>query len=358
MITIDKLGWNSFFDLQFQAVKSDGLSVGRVLKEVRHQYTLYTTQGFVEGEVSGYFHFTVENRSDYPTVGDWVVFRSCDHFVQIEKVLERTSVFSRNRSGNKAEEQVIAANIDYLCVVSGLDGGRNYTLRGIERYITLAVDGGINPIIVLNKSDLCADKDIALLQARSVAEDIPIHLVSTVTKEGIDNLSMSFPEGASVAFTGPSGVGKSSLINCLVGTESAKTGKLRRSDLRGKHTTSHKELFFLQSGAMIIDTPGMRELQLWGSQNSLEDVYSEIHEAAQRCRFNDCSHRNEPGCAVLELLVDGSLEMERYENYLDLYSELAFIEPKVNENKKLVRKAKAKELSKLIRKSQRIPKRQ
>lgn len=358
MITLDKLGWNSFFNAQFQLVKNKRLSIGRVLKEVRHQYTLYTTQGFVEGEVSGNFHFTVENRSDYPTVGDWVAFGSSDSLVQIEKVLERTSVFSRNRSGNKAEEQVIAANIDYLCIVSGLDGGRNYTLRGIERYITLAVDGGITPVIILNKSDLCTDGEIALLQARSVAEDIPIHLVSSVTKEGIDDLSMSFPEGASVAFTGPSGVGKSSLINCLLGSETVKTGELRRCDLRGRHTTSHKELFFLKSGAMVIDTPGMRELQLWGSQDSLKEAYNEIHEAAQRCRFSDCSHRNEPGCAVLELLVDGSLEMERYENYLDLRSELAFIESNVKEKRNHERKAKAKELSKLIRKSQNIAKRQ
>lgn len=358
MISIDKLGWDSFFDIQFQSVKGEELDVGRVLKEERHRYTLCSAHGVVEGEVSGHFHFSVKSRSDYPTVGDWVTFRADDHLVQIESVLERKSVFSRNRSGSKAEEQVIASNIDYLCIVSGLDGGRNYTLRGIERYITLAIDGGIKPILVLNKSDLCIDREIALLQARSLAEDIPIYLVSTVTQEGIDDFAMCFPEGASVAFTGPSGVGKSSLINCLLGTSVQKIGVQRESDLRGRHTTSSKELFFLKSGAMLIDTPGMRELQLWGNRDSLDDTYSEIHEAAQRCRFKDCSHQNEPGCAVLEMLVDGSLEMGRYENYLDLRLELAAVEHVVKGKKSLERKAKGKELSKLIRESQKIPKRQ
>ncbi|NDV24131.1 ribosome small subunit-dependent GTPase A [Desulfovibrio sp. JC022] len=351
MMNINKLGWNSFFEDQFQTYREQGLSVGRVLREVRGQYTLYSAQGLISGDVSGHFHYRAIDRSDYPTVGDWVVFRQCADYAQIEHVLERRSGFSRNSAGSQAQEQVVAANIDYLCIVCGLDGGRNFNLRGIERYIAMAVEGGAKPIIVLNKADLCDDREIALLQAQSVAENIPIHMLSALTKEGVDEFSMSFEKGSTIAFSGQSGVGKSSLINCLLGMETLKTGNLRESDLRGKHTTTHKELFFLKSGAMVIDTPGMRELQLWGSRKSLDQTYGEIHEAAKNCRFRDCTHQNEPGCAVRELLIDGSLETERYENYSDMRAELAFIESKVDETKRHARKAKEKQLSKLIRKT-------
>lgn len=358
MFSMQELGWNPFFEDQFQPYKHQGFNVGRVVKESRHQYRIYTPQGVVNGDVSGHFQYTAINRADYPTVGDWVVIRQCDDYAQIEKVLTRASAFSRNRAGSETQEQVIAANIDYLCIVCGLDGGRNFNLRGVERYIAMTMEGGAKPIIVLNKADLCADKALALLQAQSVAEDLPIHVVSAMTQEGLETFSTSFRPGSTIAFTGHSGVGKSSLINALLGRSALKTGSLRESDLRGKHTTSHKELFFLESGAMVIDTPGMRELQLWGSRQSLDDTYGEIHEAAKRCRFNDCTHQNEPGCAVRELLIDGSLEMERYENYLDMRSELHFLESKVNEKKKHERKAKEKALSKCIRKSLKNNKRQ
>ncbi|QJB57046.1 ribosome small subunit-dependent GTPase A [Pseudodesulfovibrio sp. zrk46] len=357
MYSMEQLGWNAFFEDHFQPYKEQGLGVGRVLREVRHQYRIYTPQGIVDGDVSGHFQYTAIDRADYPTVGDWVVIRQHDDYALIEKVLPRTSAFSRNRAGTEVQEQVVAANIDYLCIVCGLDGGRNFNLRGIERYIAMTMEGGAKPVIVLNKSDLCADGELAMLQAQSVADAFPIHLVSALTHEGLEEFSMSFESGSTVAFAGHSGVGKSSLINTLLGRAELKTNSLRESDLRGRHTTTHKELFFLQSGAMVIDTPGMRELQLWGSQQSLNDTYSEIHEAAQRCRFNDCTHQNEPGCAVRELLIDGSVEMERYENYLDMRSELLFLESKRNEKKSHERKAKEKALSRLIRRSQKNHKR-
>lgn len=349
-MNIKMLGWNDFFELQFQPFKKQGLSVGRVFKEVRHLYTVYTAEGVLEGEVSGRFHFTATNKSDYPTVGDWVSLRQFDNCAVIENVLSRKSAFSRKSAGNETQEQVVAANIDHLCIVCGLDGGRNFNLRGIERYIAMTVEGGAAPVIILNKVDLCADREGILLQTQSISGDISVHMVSALTGEGMDNLSMGFNTGSTVAFTGHSGVGKSSLINCLLRQEALKTREVRGGDLRGRHTTTHKELFFLEGGAMVIDTPGMRELQLWGNEESLEETYGEIYEAAKRCRFADCSHQNEPGCAVQQLLIDESLDIRRYENYLDMRAELRFLESRVSEKKRLERKGKEKELSRFIRK--------
>ncbi|WP_319777626.1 ribosome small subunit-dependent GTPase A [Maridesulfovibrio sp.] len=352
MMNIKDLGWNIFFEEQFQPYKMQGFNIGRVSREVRGQYTLHTPQGTIDGDVSGHFHYTALNRSDYPTVGDWVIFRQCADYAQIEHVLDRASVFSRKSPGSENREQVVAANIDYLCIVCGLDGGRNFNLRSIERYIAMAVEGGAEPVLVLNKIDLCEDRELAMLQAGSVAENIPIHMVSAASKEGLNDFAMSFGKGSTLAFSGQSGVGKSSLINSLLGMDRLKTAGLRESDLRGRHTTTHKELFFLKNGAMVIDTPGMRELQLWGRQKSLDDTYSEIHEAAQRCRFRDCTHQDEPGCAVRELLIDGSLETERYENYTDMRAELSFIESKIDDKKRHAKKAKEKALSRMIRQHQ------
>ena len=349
-MNMEMLGWDDYFEHQFRQYTDRGVIAGRVFKEVRHLYTIYTAEGVLEGEISGRFHFTAMNRSDYPTVGDWVVLRRVDTYGIIEKVLSRKSAFSRKIAGNKTEEQVVVANIDHLGIVCGLDGGRNFNLRGIERYLAMTVEGGAAPVIVLNKVDLCADREAALLQAKRIPGDTPVYMVSALTGEGMAELSRGFGSGSTVAFTGHSGVGKSSLINHLLGREALRTNELRRHDLRGRHTTTHKELFFLEGGAMVIDTPGMRELQLWGNEESLEETYDEIYEAAKGCRFADCTHRNEPGCAVQQLLTEGSLDIGRYHNYLNMSAELQFLESRVSEKKRLERKRKEKELSRHIRK--------
>lgn len=344
-----QLGWNRFFDNQFLPFKEQGFIAGRVVREVRSLFTVTTEQGSVQAEVTGHFHHTAESRSDYPTIGDWVVLRPYDDFALIESVLARKSVFSRKSAGNETSQQVVAANIDYLCIVCGLDGGRNLNPRGIERYIAMALQGGAEPVIVLNKADLCSCRDDALFLAHSVSGSIPVYMVSALTGEGVDDMLTQFDSGITIAFTGRSGVGKSSLINSFLGTEALKTSRVRKGDQTGRHTTTHKELFFLDRDVMVIDTPGMRELQLWGSMESLEETYQDIHEAAGQCRFRDCTHRNEPGCAVRQMLTDGALETARYDNFLDMRAELDFLESKVNEKKRLERKGKEKDLSKKIR---------
>jgi len=350
MMKLSTLGWNKFFEKNFEYLKIQGLKPGRVVKESRHLYRVYFEEGQLQAEVSGHFHYTAVYKSDYPTVGDWVALRIVDNTAMIEKVLPRRSAFSRKAAGHEIEEQVVAANIDYLCIVCGLDGGRNFNLRGIERYLAMAREGGAQPVMVLNKVDLCTQRQQALLQARSVGGDIPVYLVSALDGEGTGELGMSFTTGSTVAFAGPSGVGKSALINKLMGADVQATGSQRDSDLRGRHTTTHKELFFLEGGAMVIDTPGMRELQLWGSEDGLEDTFSEIYEAARNCRFRDCTHQDEPGCGVVQLLEEGGLEVERYQNYLDMRAELKYLESRVSEKGRLERKNREKELSRIIKK--------
>ncbi len=344
------LGWNKFLEKSFEYLKVQGLKPGRVVKETRQLYRVYCEEGQLQAEVSGHFHYTAVNKSDYPTVGDWVALRIVDTTAMIEKVLPRRSAFSRKAAGNETEEQVVAANIDYLCIVCGLDGGRNFNLRGIERYLAMARDGGAKPVMVLNKVDLCTQRQEAFLQARSVGGDIPVYLVSALDGEGTGELGMSFGTGSTVAFAGPSGVGKSALINKLMGEDVQATGSQRDSDRRGRHTTTHKELFFLEGGAMVIDTPGMRELQLWGSEEGLENTFSEIYEAAKNCRFRDCTHQGEPGCRVEELLAEGGLDPKRYQNYLNMRAELNYLESRVSEKGRLERKNREKQLSRIIKK--------
>ncbi len=346
---IEALGWKASNEKDFEEFRKRGLIPARITREARHIYDADSGNGPLQAQVSGRFIFESESRADYPTIGDWVACRDGGEILIIEELLPRKSRFSRKEAGILTEEQIIASNIDYLCIVCGLDGGRNFNLRGIERYLSMAREGGASPAIVLNKCDIAEDRAKAVSEARNIAGDAQVIVVSALTGEGIDELLNKFEPFSTIAFSGPSGVGKSALVNSLLGTGRMRTGIQREDDLRGRHTTTHKELVVLKNGVMLIDTPGLRELQLWGGHDSLDSSFPEIAQAALNCRFSDCTHQNEPGCEVVELVESGAITEARYNNYLDMKSELAYLESRLSEKGHLDRKKKEKDLSRLVK---------
>ncbi|MBN2712621.1 MAG: ribosome small subunit-dependent GTPase A [Planctomycetes bacterium] len=313
---LEELGWSPLWANAFSADNSSNCVPARVLREHRGAYSLLCEAGEVQAEVSGRFRHSARMRRDFPTVGDWVAAEipHIDSRAVIHSVLPRHSAFVRRSAGTKGEEQVVAANVDTVFLVSGLD--HDFNLRRIERYLTLAYESGADPIIVLNKADVLEDLEHARQQAEGVAYGVPVLVVSAATGRGLDELRKTFTAGMTGALLGSSGVGKSTLVNALLGREALRTAAVRENDSKGRHTTSHRELIPLPGGAVLIDTPGMRELQLLADDSSLAQSFDEIAEASVHCRFKDCSHTGEPGCAVQAALAEGRIEMERYESYL------------------------------------------
>ena len=348
--SLKKWGWTGFFESGINDFSSPDLKPGRIIRETRHLYQIAAGESFFTGEISGAFRYKAAGVSDYPVIGDWIMFRKGDgELCIIEEVLKRKSCFSRKTAGEKTQEQIIAANIDYIGLVFGIHGGRNFTAGALERYTTLAWESGAIPLIILNKADLADDeeREKAVLTAEYCAPGVEVHLISAQTGEGVGSLISSFKPGTTIAFTGPSGVGKSTLINTVAGEELQKTNAQRKGDLKGLHTTTHRELFLLDSGVMLIDSPGLKEVQLWAGEESAHETFSDITELAVNCRFNDCSHQGEPGCAVQGALLSGELDYRRYENYLDLMREINYLKTRVDEQAARDERDKWKNISKL-----------
>ena len=318
-----RLGWTPAFEDQFAPHASDGLEPARVAVEHRDAYEVYTARGERPAELSGRLRHTVESRGDLPAVGDWVAVTETEPAL-LQAVLPRRTKFSRMAANDHGQtvEQVVAANVDVVFLVAGLDG--DLSIRRLERYLTLGWESGAEPVVVLTKADLCDDVAGALLEVESVAVGVPVHAVSNLTGEGVDELARYFAGDRTVAPLGSSGVGKSSLVNRLSGEELMATGELR-ADGGGRHTTTNRQLLLLPEGGLFLDTPGMRELRLWESEEGLAAAFDDVTAVAAQCRFADCAHETEPGCAVRAALAEGRLESERLASWRKLQGELAHL---------------------------------
>lgn len=330
---------------------ASGFQIGRISAEHKNRFQVYTEIGEIWATVSGKMRYSALERCDFPAVGDWVVL---DHLIEqqsdldsqlaiIQAILPRKSKFSRKSAGKTSEEQIIATNIDTVFLVSALN--LDFNIRRIERYLTLAWESGANPVILLSKSDLCEDVQAKVREVEASAPGVPVHPVSCITGQGIDGLKYYVSLGQTVALLGSSGAGKSTLVNQLFGLEVQKTNEVREADSRGRHTTTSRELFVLPQGGLLIDTPGMRELQLYGTGYGLYDAFEDIYEYASRCRFSDCLHETEPGCAIQSALADGSLVEERYQSFKKLQKEASYISRKTNLLEHLEEKKKWKKIN-------------
>jgi len=343
-LNLSKLGWNDFFAGHFSSLASSGFEIGRVALENRHQYLLYTKSGEIIGETTGKLLHFANSTADLPKVGDWVAFQAFpeEEKAIIHQILPRKSIFSRKIVGRRVEEQVVATNVDIVFIVQGLDN--DFNIRRLERYLIMIFEGKANPVIVLNKIDLCDDIEEKLKEVQTIAGTVPIVLVSAKLDVGIDELKAMIKEGSTYAFTGSSGVGKSTIINKIFSEEIQKTADVRENDSRGKHTTTTRKMFISPEGGLLIDTPGMRELHLWYSEDGLSDTFSDLEELAASCHFSNCTHTKEAKCAILIAINEGELPQERYDSFLKLREESSQLAEKQSVSKFLQKKQDTKKV--------------
>jgi ribosome biogenesis GTPase / thiamine phosphate phosphatase len=340
------LGWNSHFQKQFEPFRTEGLIPARIAQEHKNVYLAIGEKGEYSAEISGKFRYLANGRQEMPAVGDWAAISEREQGkATIQALLPRQSAFVRKEAGQRTAEQVVAANIDVVFIVSGLDG--NFNVNRIERYLTLTYESGALPVILLNKSDLCDDLDSIIDKVESRAIGIPVLALSAACGQGLDGLLAHLEAGKTAAFLGSSGVGKSSIINRLLGEDRLAVKALRENDSRGRHTTTHRELIVLPKGGIVIDTPGMRELQVWGDDQGLKEVFDDIEELAANCRFRDCGHHKEPGCAVRAAVDEGNLEAARFQSYQKLRKEIRYLEARQVLKANVAEKLKWKQISKI-----------
>lgn len=320
------LGWNEHFEAAFAARAAEGLRPARVICELKHAYALHLGDTEALGECRGRLLHKAASRADLPSVGDWVAVRqrsagSTERF-DILAVLPRRTKLVRRAAGENGHEQVLAANADALFIVAGLDVALN--LRKLERYLAVTRRSGAESVVLLNKCDLADDAEAAEKAVRTLDPALPVFAVSAETGRGCRALARWLRPGMTVALIGPSGVGKSTLVNRLMKEDVQITQEVRDQDAKGRHTTTRRELFVTPSGALLIDTPGLRELQLWDA--AVDDSFADIVAIASRCKFTNCRHESEPGCAIAAALDSGELALERWENYRKLQAEKAALD--------------------------------
>jgi ribosome biogenesis GTPase / thiamine phosphate phosphatase len=313
----ERLGWSPFFENQIAGLERQDLHVARIVEEQRG---LYRIAGDADGwiEVSGRFRYDAASPAAFPAVGDWVAVR--DGIIHVR--LERRGTVSRAAAGRAVEEQVVAANVDVIFLVTALSGDLN--MRRLERYLTMVWDAGAVPVVVLNKADLCDDPIAAADAVRARLPLIDVVTVSALERDGLGALSPYLRPSQTVALVGSSGVGKSTLVNRLIGAETLRTAAVSGEDGKGRHTTTARQLVELPGGALLIDTPGMRALQPWADESAVSGAFDDVMTLADGCRFSDCAHGTEPGCAVREAIEEGRLDPDRLANFLRLGREAAY----------------------------------
>lgn len=324
-------GWNDRCEEAAAEYRERGLDFGRVTVENRETYVLITGGGERSAEVSGRFQFAAGSPSDFPKVGDWVAIMDYPAEVKsvIHEVLPRAARLSRRAVGRRTEEQVLAANIDVIILVQGLDF--DFNLRRLERQMVMIRESGAAPVVLLNKADLLPDAGEAAARAREALPGVDVLAVSALLESGLDDLRARLHPAETHILIGSSGAGKSTLINKLLGRDRQAVAPVRTTDSHGRHTTSRRELIVLPGGALLIDTPGVREFQLWDTEDGVDEVFADIAALADECRFGDCTHLRETGCAVLAAVEAGTLPAGRYQSWLKLRKEQAFLETKRRE---------------------------
>ena len=336
LYTLEELGWDSFFRDQLDDFDITDKLIGRISTLSHNIYEVFSESGNymlkLNGKLSGAI---LAGEYDVPSIGDWVLFKKMDQNKGlITDIFKRKSELFRKKSGATSIKQTLSSNSDYIFIVTGLD--RDFSVRRIERYLALCWQSGAKAVIILNKSDLCSEDELRLrtIEVELIAFGIAIHCISAAENINIDQLNTYMQPGKTITLIGSSGSGKSTLINRLCGEEVQKTGSVRDSDSRGRHTTVKRSMIILTNGSILIDNPGIREVHLFTDEESLDAAFSDIDELAENCKFKDCCHQGEPGCAVQQALMDGTLLHDRYFSYLKLRKEQEFYEDETHQRKR------------------------
>ncbi len=344
-MTLEDLGYNIDFENYRKEQNLDSLGLGRVISEHKERYVVKTTENEYDAEIIGNLRFLAHQRSDFPAVGDWVAISEYDEDkVLIHSIFPRKTIIERQAVGQQGEKQIIATNIDFAFIVQAVD--RDFNINRIERYLTICNTSNVKPIIILNKIDLIEDTELTKLIAnvQDRIKQVPLITISNETLIGVDRLKESIIKGKTYCLLGSSGVGKSTLLNNLSGKAIMKTNSISASTNKGRHITSHRELIYLENGGILIDNPGMREVGIVDSVDGLEITFNTIVELSQNCKFKDCTHIHENGCAILEAVEKGEIDKDSYQNYLKMEREKTHFESTVTEKRK-----KDKDFGKMIK---------
>jgi ribosome biogenesis GTPase / thiamine phosphate phosphatase len=349
MPALEVLGWTERFASAFQAHAAPDVVPGRVALEHQHIYRVLSERGERLARVAGKLRHEASTAVEYPAVGDWVALRTRPGELRstILAILPRRSRFSRKVAGDTTREQIVAANIDTVFLTTGLDG--DFSLRRIERYLVTAWESGAQPVVLLTKADLADDSEARVREVEAIASGAPVHATSARQNHGVDVLGQYLQPGRTVALLGSSGVGKSTLINRLLGRDQQRTAEVSSYKARGRHTTTNRELILLPGGGLVIDTPGLREIQLWEVGGSIGATFADIEALAVGCHFGDCRHTTEPRCSVRRAVEDGTLEADRLESYLKLRREADHVAEKQDKLAQLQNKRKWKVIHKAAR---------